>query len=1054
MKKQSVFMKNYTNYQKESIYLSNWENNKNKFIPLINEFKSLDLKDFLDSLNKFELTKDSMKIHNFLDIINDKWFIKNLTKKEKKEIVDKIEDILIGDINNLNNYKLLWYWLSVLIWEYSQYAKLATIKKIYKYSESKKSSYLFRRYFLKKQQPKLHLDALLNEFKNKDEDWFSSINISSDDIDYLANNWLFKELLLFLKDNTNSSIKLFDQLWRDISAYKRVKKSFINAVSKSNDYLLLSENIIKNVIKLFYRMDDYWKKDFKVMRRDIEKALKSDFFLELVYIVSQKNPDFPIKIFDTMKDWDFHIYWHIYEFCVYWMNEKNMQKILNHSLIKWWDKLNIFYVLKRSNREDKTSLLKLYKSDSAVKKIIKENEKAIKEQEKKDRERLEKENKEKRNEIEIICDMLKKDKNLFSEKLLYMYEETPDIFLEDEIAVIKEQIDYILTDNWVLNPKKNWEVRYSKDKENQFTWPSFMANWTIERCIDIWEKLGIDLFKYSKRFIDYLPYSFSTDKLLKYIKQLDKEDIEYLLSVYDKNSNRKDDLRLFHPWVFVEIVKKDIKLFNEEFSNRTFSILKDLLDEDNNDRISFNLRWDIIVCLWNFAEEEFFTKRFNKYINNRNLNYFNDILNWSSGDITKKENFKLGIISNKILIERFKNNKAIQRRLKQLENINVKVERPLSGRPFWLWWLLGEVWFGEKEFLKPLYSIEYPEFKEEVIDILKKSFELEQEDNLVIWYLQEFVVKYLKPIEDQELIELKESLKLLTNSDDFFNWYYPKLFENKTGLEIENIQLKTENYNLKEENKELKNELKETKEYITKFWLKNILFVEWYTDKVYIEKAYRELYPQKDMPFQIINWGWIRSLSPIISDYLKEIAYNESFDINIFVLVDWDFEWVKLWKRESLDRYMDWDKNLLEKWSENVQSDLYTAYNESKTVHLILLPVIDIFKHLIIKPLNHSIEKNSVVSTDDSAILNNTYWKQCSYTIEYLLYFDWIDINTWNGVKYFWNRYLPWWVKSIWFIWTDDQKVQMANYINNNDIVKISVRERFKTLFEYIDNNI
>jgi hypothetical protein len=100
------------------------------------------------------------------------------------------------------------------------------------------------------------------------------------------------------------------------------------------------------------------------------------------------------------------------------------------------------------------------------------------------------------------------------------------------------------------------------------------------------------LFKYSKRFIDYLPYSFSTDKLLKYIKQLDEKDIEYLLSVYDKNSNRTDDLRLFHPWVFVEIVKKNIKLFNkdERFYSRTNDVLKDLLEENNNDRISFNLK--------------------------------------------------------------------------------------------------------------------------------------------------------------------------------------------------------------------------------------------------------------------------------------------------------------------------------------------------------------------------------------------------------------------------------------------------------------------------------
>jgi hypothetical protein len=44
------------------------------------------------------------------------------------------------------------------------------IKKLYKNIESKNSSYYFKKYFLEKQQSKLHLDTVLNEFKIEDED--------------------------------------------------------------------------------------------------------------------------------------------------------------------------------------------------------------------------------------------------------------------------------------------------------------------------------------------------------------------------------------------------------------------------------------------------------------------------------------------------------------------------------------------------------------------------------------------------------------------------------------------------------------------------------------------------------------------------------------------------------------------------------------------------------------------------------------------------------------------------------------------------------------------
>src|SRR5574344_878038 len=109
----SEFLKQYEVYQDSSINLSDAD--KIKIEELIQRFAISDIDDFLLSIDKYDLRKDSVKINNFLTIINNESFIIKITDVEKQKITDKIETTLLKDIQKLNEHKLLRYWLHALL---------------------------------------------------------------------------------------------------------------------------------------------------------------------------------------------------------------------------------------------------------------------------------------------------------------------------------------------------------------------------------------------------------------------------------------------------------------------------------------------------------------------------------------------------------------------------------------------------------------------------------------------------------------------------------------------------------------------------------------------------------------------------------------------------------------------------------------------------------------------------------------------------------------------------------------------------------------------------
>jgi phenylpyruvate tautomerase PptA (4-oxalocrotonate tautomerase family) len=84
--------------------------------------------------------------------------------------------------------------------------------------------------------------------------------------------------------------------------------------------------------------------------------------------------------------------------------------------------------------------------------------------------------------------------------------------------------------------------------------------------------------------------------------------------VYSKERDDKDDLRLFQPYTFIEILEKyyeDLK--NNDVIEKVTSILKDFLEE-NSERVSVFMKEKVLDLLGIEELKPYFQEKFNEYI--------------------------------------------------------------------------------------------------------------------------------------------------------------------------------------------------------------------------------------------------------------------------------------------------------------------------------------------------------------------------------------------------------------------------------------------------------
>jgi len=1048
------FISEYKLLQENSINFSEKTDVILSMIKRFNSQKHLDA--LLNSIESIpvDLSKDYNAVHNFLDLLMNDAFIQKLDDQDKYKIWSYIIKILLVDEKKLQSYLVLRYWLRGLLKYYGDYVDIVDVKKIFQIDLLKNSSPIaFIRYFRANNYPVEYLEAIKAEFNKKEESDITWYNIYKEDIEYISwDDNLFKSFFEIFLDPSNIDVSTelltqrFSKLWRDEEKLEyfmiTIDKLTPELLSKFEDMILL---ILDGYFKNRYGLDSkYWH---------IEELFTSENFHYLLWRIVANNENFLNKIIDDLYSRETYIHWPVIDVLVYSLTLQWVDLLINHNLIKDNQRMffDIYFGVQRSDRIDKENLIQKFKELRWER--IEQNDKNIEKSREEDTIRKNEKDDEIKKTIADIIALIKSWKITFSPQLLHLYQESWQLFTIKQKDILKSHIQTILSNIDIANTAK---IRYSKEQKNSFTRPDYMSYETLDKCYKYWKELWIDvLWQYQTKFIHYLPFSFNP-KYFDDITILSKEEIDYLLAVYSPDRDLKDDLRIFHPYRFFEIVKKFAKQFRSSKSRREKTIynLKELLKLDN-DRLSVRSKKQIISFLANYLSIDFFLKEIGEYINDFNLDkyhYFNDFLSWKISDKQEAEKYDLRCAVNDALCSSFKNEDAIQWRLKQLYTLQISLERMPSWVTYSATPLKEEIdsfMRDERRFIDALESIKHPEYEKQIVKILKHSFRFDQDKNLVAWYLQRFVFSYYDKIKwtgkIDALLSLKKKISSKKNSRNFLEWYFPRLLSKLWYEKLQVYNIKDSYSKLQNQFREAQDEIKFLKDQIKPLDDKTILFVEWKTDKIYIENAYLSLY-WKVCPYHIlIAWG-CRLMWPIIASYIEE-----QHTAKVYFLVDRDREWIKVRETKEFDNLMsDINLNKWDVWSV-FWNNLFVKKHNQLNFHIILLPVPNEFKTLVFK--SHYREWWNVIGQWN--ILDFTYWDECKHSIEQLLYneesyISWKYNIDWND--YFKENEIAWWVSLIMYNWSSNSQKRrfLAEIIANNDI--FPNRTNFKPIFDYIDS--
>lgn len=791
------FIKDLSTYQE--IPLMVYDDDK-KMEDLIAKFEIPDLEDFLgmlDSLDK-ELSTDWVKIVNIQTIIAEDDFLAKLWIWEKQKIVNKIFDFLSDSKKNYSKYTRLYYWLLILLRKYSEALTLEQAEGLFANKSLKqRDPSWFKDYFRQNNVLKLYEKALFLELNKQSEDKTIYYDIWEEDILYLSGNIdLYKSFWEFLANSKNTEITM------EIFHGRSLKYSPIDldVFFKSLDWIIddvwhTLEKIVKHILAFSKHSDVIYshKKD----------VLSWKLFQELSAFLVKRRPDFLWDVLSLYDNIEMYIHSEHRYFFTNSLLPEQVEKFVKHPNVTKRGILDIYYRLDDSHRPEAIEVKNKFKEYEWA--LIAQSEKAAEESEKKNKEYIENEKSGIRQEIEVILKVLEETPS-YSEKLLYLYEKHPDTFLQPELEVVKSQIESILASDSPFNPEKA-EIKRDSENKNSFTWPVYMGNNTLERCISIWSGLWVDLLQYQHKLITYLPFTYSSTKIYDIVKTLTDEDVEYLISAYSKDRDQKDNLRLFHPSVLAELWKRwYFEWITPALKEGIVNDLKDLLEEDK-EFVNIYLKKEIIETLWKAdIGVSFFLKKLEEYIpdNMKWYNYFNDLLKGKIAEENAAENFDLWVTCNKVLIKVYNETAAIEWRLQQLKNIDVRENKPPVNQVYTPTSLGKELdWREEEKFYDPLKILIYPEYKEDIIEILKHAFSLPQKNNLAPEYLKSFVADYYKRSQDAAaLIELRTQILDKKWWLDFFTFYLGRYLK-WSADEIEKFILQETIFNQKSKIEEL-----------------------------------------------------------------------------------------------------------------------------------------------------------------------------------------------------------------------------------------------------------
>lgn len=961
------FIEKYNSYQSFGAQFS--EERKEE---LIDSYDSIYFNGLLESFRNLDKTdKFSMiQIDNFFTFIKLLKDNEKLNEKEQWKIVYEIYSSINED--NFDNYQVSWRYLSLLLISFREKFDVNDAKRLFDMVSIKDEWWSkWIRYFREKDERDYFDKAIRLELSHKDEEQdYRHFGISAPDIEYiLADQNSFKKFAELLHKDVGLMIDLFYQradTYRSGEILSPEGAVICDSIS-NNNYISIFEQMIVDIMSF-----DPRKIKNRHLRSRQDDLQRSHFLHEMGRLLVVRNNKFFWKVLNLYDQKNRYFYWAAMDFVVYSILPEHIEDLIKVSFIEDWIFLQIYYAVARSDREDKEEVIGVMKKHKG--KLIEDNDKQNELQQKKEKERIDKKNSEIRDEIEDLINILSENKTLMSERLLYLYEQNEDLFLPDESQIIVDQIDKILTSKKTYNPEFV-QVKINKDDKNNFTRSQYLSNNTIDRCILLGQKLGINMSQYQDRLVRFLPFLFDggVEKIIEVLWPLTQEQTRSLIDIY--LWKREDDLQWLHSHRIMYIYEKWLmSQWLEKWSDLLedfIQILQWLVDWDNN-RIWLHTKKEAIKTLWDLSDkisklvgvdEVYFKDKFDSLLTWRlkTANYYNDILVSNElFDEQDRNNFELVLEYNTLLIAKYQNQDAIERRLDQIINIDKKLYVKTPQWSFGVTPLLWEFmrWTNNNIILPPLTQIiKYPDHKDVIFQILTLSFNLKQEENEVVSYLQWFIAKYYKTSKDidETLLELKENIGNTQHWISFLKWY---LFR-----DLEWSSEKIEKFLLKDQNKKLNKNLLKIKDLkykisvleeslfrrdidlkqlgweFDKYKNQEIILTEWKTDWKHLCRAAEELMRLKPK-FSNSYEAFMSDVKKIdfdLWDKIYEFSENLAklyYDKKIIIVVDSDVQKVCDFSGTAKSGYTKVTNNIFKKdWITNL-TYLILPHPTSKALYL------------------------------------------------------------------------------------------------------------------------
>jgi hypothetical protein len=268
-------------------------------------------------------------------------------------------------------------------------------------------------------------------------------------------------------------------------------------------------------------------------------------------------------------------------------------------------------------------------------------------------------------------------------------------------------------------------------------------------CIQVASKLNMDITKYNKKIINYVPFAYSEhlEAIFSLVKDVQPDEIKSLLAVYKRKNS---DLPRFMPDSFIRaseryVIKEAIPVLREFVKQNDFSIY---------DRISALTTSEFLS-----PDAGFLKKVFERY---------------------KEEQKKLAEKANEFLIENHKDEEAISWRFDELIKRAFPFKEPIGGHSV----SSHEHELRDKEFAAPLTKLKNPQYEKQFFDLLDKSFHILKKDGHWPYaqYLWQIVCAYFDNLKEERSYKPLRDLEKFVeehSSDEGINWFKYRLKELK-----------------------------------------------------------------------------------------------------------------------------------------------------------------------------------------------------------------------------------------------------------------------------------